>query len=169
MLTYNQRHPEKARAYRKKWELQNPEKYKAAKVRAIANWRAKNKDKIKEYSKKYYKQNRTDIISSVITWSAENPDKVKEYAKRSKAKLRYDLSSEEYAIKLAQAAGICEACGRREKAVYKGLLKNLSFDHDHKTGKVRGVICSGCNHALGLLDDNVEILRKLTIYLEKYK
>ena len=42
-------------------------------------------------------------------------------------------------------------------------------DHDHSTGKVRGIICNDCNLALGLACDDPDILRKLTAYLEKYR
>lgn len=44
-----------------------------------------------------------------------------------------------------------------------------TVDHDHKTGKVRGVVCHPCNTALGMADDSPERLRALADYLEKNK
>lgn len=43
----------------------------------------------------------------------------------------------------------------------------LVVDHDHKTGKVRGLLCHNCNRALGLLKDNKEIIQNCLSYLER--
>ena len=53
--------------------------------------------------------------------------------------------------------GRCSVCKR---------VGILSRDHDHKTGRQRGVICHKCNLALGLVGDNPELLRLLADYLE---
>lgn len=45
----------------------------------------------------------------------------------------------------------------------------ICFDHDHSTGLFRGWICKPCNTALGMAKDDIEILQKLIIYLEKSK
>ena len=45
--------------------------------------------------------------------------------------------------------------------------KSLHIDHDHKTGKVRGLLCHGCNTAIGLMKDDVNILTKAIEYLKK--
>lgn len=41
------------------------------------------------------------------------------------------------------------------------------IDHDHKTNRVRGLLCPNCNRALGMMKDNVEILLRLGVYLEQ--
>ncbi len=43
----------------------------------------------------------------------------------------------------------------------------LVIDHCHSTGAIRGLLCSNCNTAIGLLSDNPEIIRKAADYLEK--
>ena len=55
---------------------------------------------------------------------------------------------------------ICEVCEKKGRIVY---------DHCHKTDKPRGWLCHNCNVSLGLLNDDVETLKKLTIYLEQNK
>jgi len=52
----------------------------------------------------------------------------------------------------------CEICGSNKK---------ICFDHDHETGKFRGWICGRCNTALGLVDDNTEVLEKMIKYILK--
>ena len=46
--------------------------------------------------------------------------------------------------------------------------KELSLDHDHETGEIRGLLCNNCNTVLGMADDNPHLLRAAADYLEKY-
>lgn len=94
-------------------------------------------------------------------WRREHPNYSKEWAERNKSKIRlsqikynYNLTEEEYEA-LPKA---CEVCGS---------TKNLCIDHNHITGKVRGVLCSRCNSALDLLGDSKEVILKLASYIEK--
>jgi len=66
-------------------------------------------------------------------------------------------------------SGTCRICCEHETAKIKGTIKRLSVDHDHKTGKVRGLLCNRCNHILGLLKDNAYIARRITQYLEEVR
>ena len=45
--------------------------------------------------------------------------------------------------------------------------KNLSLDHDHETGQIRGLLCNKCNLLIGMADDNPALLRAAASYLEK--
>lgn len=55
--------------------------------------------------------------------------------------------------------GVCAACKSPPDK------KRLAVDHDHATGRVRGLLCSHCNLALGLTKDNPDILEGLRLYL----
>lgn len=70
---------------------------------------------------------------------------------------RYGLRADELAH--IDAHGICEVCGTRA---------DLHVDHDHSSGVVRGLLCRGCNTALGLVGERVEVLLALTAYLYKH-
>lgn len=59
----------------------------------------------------------------------------------------------------------CAICNIKEE----DLDQRLSIDHNHITGKIRGLLCSKCNSALGLFKDNNDILENAIKYLEKYK
>lgn len=45
----------------------------------------------------------------------------------------------------------------------------LAVDHDHKTGKIRGLLCKGCNVGIGNLKDNAQLCRRAAEYLESYQ
>jgi hypothetical protein len=60
---------------------------------------------------------------------------------------------------LYKQGGKCGICG----SVSNG--KRLAIDHDHETGRVRGLLCQQCNTALGLFKDQVELLKKAIDYL----
>jgi hypothetical protein len=73
----------------------------------------------------------------------------------------------DYDRMFAQQNGVCAACGKEQthSRVHNGYL---CIDHDHATGKTRGLLCRKCNIALGHVDDDVEILKKLIEYIESY-
>lgn len=78
--------------------------------------------------------------------------------RRAERLARYGLSAEDFDRMLVGQAGRCGGCGDP--------LLSPAVDHDHATGAVRGLLCTGCNTALGSLrDDPVRILRLLA-YLE---
>ena len=55
----------------------------------------------------------------------------------------------------------CKLCGIHEDSCWRGLC----IDHDHITGKVRGLLCHNCNLALGYAKDSPELLEKMAKYL----
>lgn len=73
---------------------------------------------------------------------------------------KYGITREEYfALKEAQH-GCCAICGREPKT------RRLAVDHDHATGKVRGLLCAACNMGLGAYRDDIAMLRRAIAYLE---
>jgi hypothetical protein len=90
----------------------------------------------------------------VAQWRKAHPDEVAKSNFRRRIK-RYGLTDEEYRQLVARQKGRCAICGRKE----------LCIDHNHNTGKVRGLLCGRCNAALGLLDDSLEFVLKLGLYL----
>lgn len=68
-----------------------------------------------------------------------------------------------------EVLGGCEICHSPypKKKTTGGKEANWSVDHDHKTGKVRGILCHPCNTALGMAQDSPHILRRMADYLER--
>ena len=91
----------------------------------------------------------------------KNPEVVHNRNRKSK----YGLEFEDYTEMLEKQNFTCAICSRPER--YKG-KKNLAVDHCHKTGAVRGLLCSSCNKALGLLEDNLEFIRNAEEYLASH-
>lgn len=60
---------------------------------------------------------------------------------------------------------VCAICKEAPKYEYRG--DSFHVDHDHITGKVRGLLCSHCNRMLGCAKDNKEILANAITYLSK--
>lgn len=77
----------------------------------------------------------------------------------------YGIGIEEYDRLLAAQGCVCAICGEPERQTHKGTLKELTVDHDHETGAVRGLLCHRCNSALGQVQDNTEVLYNAMIYL----
>jgi len=80
----------------------------------------------------------------------------------------YDISIEDYDEMLEKQGGVCAICANPETVCVKGTPKILSVDHDHKTGKVRGLLCRSCNTALGSFKDSQALLQKASEYLAGY-
>lgn len=72
----------------------------------------------------------------------------------------YGLQPGQYGEIYLHQGGVCAICQRAT-----GATRALSVDHDHKTGLVRGLLCSTCNKLLGHLRDDAEAARRIAGYL----
>ena len=94
---------------------------------------------------------------------AKTPDRK---AYEGKLKKQFGMTLEAYDQMLAAQNGVCAICRKPETAKdgYGG-VKRLSVDHNHETGKVRGLLCGRCNTGLGFFKDNPDVLAEATAYL----
>ncbi len=71
---------------------------------------------------------------------------------------------------LKAQGSVCAICGSKETTVNakNDKIQKLSVDHDHATGKVRGLLCTACNKALGLLSDDLDKILKAHEYLRRH-
>jgi hypothetical protein len=79
----------------------------------------------------------------------------------------FGITLEEYNSMLDAQSGVCAICNQAETHKRNGKLKALAVDHDHKTGKIRGLLCSDCNTGIGKLKDSRKILLSAAKYLKK--
>lgn len=80
----------------------------------------------------------------------------------------FGISLAEYGQMLVAQGGKCAICDQEETATRSGSVKALQVDHDHKTGKVRGLLCSDCNTGIGKMKENREALIAAIKYLDKH-
>jgi len=86
----------------------------------------------------------------------------KTYEEQRVSRIRsYGISVEDYDRMFAEQNGACYICGKAPEG------RALDIDHCHKSGKVRGLLCSNHNRALGLLGDDPDLLLKSIEYLVK--
>lgn len=78
-----------------------------------------------------------------------------------------DGQSRKYGVP-CQALAALFAEQRQRCAVCRQKLKSFSVDHDHTTGRVRGLLCGTCNSGLGFFRDSVELLQEAILYLQKH-
>jgi len=92
--------------------------------------------------------------------------KFKSQEARAQRARRYGITVDDIlAMELAQK-NRCAICGNEETALdNRQRVKSLAVDHDHETGKVRGLLCNNCNRAIGLLGDDVGVLLNAVEYL----
>ena len=83
-------------------------------------------------------------------------------------KKSYGITVELYDSMYEEQNGVCKICGNPESTIRQGAVQSLAVDHCHDTGKIRGLLCNCCNRAIGMLGDNVTILRNAIQYLESY-
>jgi len=79
------------------------------------------------------------------------------------AKSTYGMEPWVFELMLKSQNGYCAIC----QLPFEG--QQINVDHCHSTGKVRGLLCSGCNRGLGSFQDRSEVLRRAADYLDKGK
>jgi hypothetical protein len=114
-------------------------------------------------------------LAAVLSWQAKNPKKARTSLKRAYAKwsnkpevrtrlVRYERARR-YGLTVDQLLAIeNKACGKC--AICKRALR-LHIDHDHATGRVRGLLCSNCNLGIGLFGEDVQRMRQAIHYLRE--
>ncbi len=127
------------------WEQRNPDRNRAIK----SAWKKRNRDKLREYR---------------IRHKAKYPEKFEIKNFRSKmAGLRgVVFTLDEYRSMNAVQNGCCAICGKPDTG------RMLSIDHDHKTLKVRDLLCKKCNSGLGFFGDSLVLLKKAVLYLKRH-
>jgi len=83
------------------------------------------------------------------------------YRKEWELQHRYGMTSTEYARKVAGQNGCCLICGLQSET--------LVVDHNHETGRVRGLLCVSCNGLLGLANDSQDVLMAAVEYLRTFE
>lgn len=127
----------------------------------------------KERAAARYRANPEPVKERVREWARQNPDRVRERAReyrlsgrkavndrRSHLKRKFGITPETYDEMLADQRGVCAICERPPRDDI-----SLHVDHEHGTGRVRGLLCFRCNNALGDFEDDAVLLLRAADYV----
>jgi hypothetical protein len=97
-------------------------------------------------------------------WRKDNPEKVRVYRAKDpwtlhKRTKRLGMTVEEFWNMYESQKGKCVICLQDIAA------ENSAIDHNHTTGRIRGILCKSCNRGIGLLKDNSQVLNRASNYL----
>lgn len=120
-------------------------------------WRNANKGKVAECKKRYALRNWEAIRKHQREYMATRKVEAAEYRRRWNLAKRYGITMEQYADMFDAQGGVCAVCRQARN--------RMVVDHDHVTGRVRGILCQRCNVCLGGLGDNLDGVMKAVRYL----
>jgi hypothetical protein len=108
-----------------------------------------------------YRKNKERYIEKQINWNNRNKSRIKGYV----LKRLYGISLEDYQKMLSSQKNCCKICLKQSIIG----ARKLAVDHCHKTGKIRGLLCTNCNIFLGYLELVPNIYIKTQQYLQEAK
>jgi hypothetical protein len=151
---------EREREYHRRYRAEHLEKHRESNRK----YREAHRQEIRARSRKYYETTREERrrcrLEGTRKWKAANPEKVQKLNYKHGLK-RAGFAVQEYNSLLTAQGGGCAICG--------GLpgRRKLAVDHDHATGKIRGLLCGSCNTMLGHTHDDQSILKLAIEYLSE--
>ena len=106
-------------------------------------WTEKNREKYNKWAREYHRKNK---------WKYDTPE-FKRKLRSYHLKRTFGITIEEYENLLKKQENVCAIC--KNNMIFK---RKLDVDHDHKTGKIRGLLCSNCNGSLGWYEKNKKMI-----------
>ena len=111
-----------------------------------------------------------------VEYRKQHCEKVKEYqklnpiqTKNSKLKTTFNITFDQYEEMRISQNNCCAICLKPETHTRNGKIRDLVVDHCHTTGKIRQLLCNGCNTGLGQFKDNQDALLNAIEYLKRNK
>lgn len=183
---YREKNREKCRAAARAWYHKTKDARRAAVAEKGKLYREANREKLIERRKAAYAASRDAQIEKARLWREANPEKVRESARRyyhanadrmreknrvyqktqrvrilkKERARRYGLDEAALDAMLEQQGGKCAICGNDTR---------LEVDHCHDTGRVRGLLCGGCNRGIGMFGDAPARMRAAADYIERHQ
>jgi hypothetical protein len=156
---YRERYPEKAAAAVKRWEQEHREERNKYRLELYRKLRRENPEKAREYVRKYQERHAEAIKVRRYEKYWSDPEHARLKARASRVRVSVETLRE------FLTRTHCEICERPFGA--KERMQHV--DHDHATGKIRGVLCHRCNTMLGKLEESLELIGKFEAYLIKHQ
>lgn len=153
-----------------------------------AKYRAENPDKVRMEQGEYREKNRSKLNKHLREYYHRYPEKWAEYSAKHREEIRarkreynatprgkraaisrhlkrlYNITADKYDEILKEQNGSCAICGKSTTE----FKRRLAVDHDHGSGKVRGLLCTNCNRGVGNFYDSPDLLQKAIFYLLRF-
>lgn len=136
----------------------------------------------RNHAKKWRQENKDYINELIREDRKKDPEKYRDREKKQYYKNvensrykdvlnKHKISSNQYKEIFEEQNGLCAICNLEEtkKSRTAGNVCRLALDHNHSTGKIRGLLCHHCNAAIGHLKEDIELLQSAIRYLESHK
>ncbi len=128
------------------------------------------KERHRARMRQWYAENRERAIAGVRQWQQDNKDHLAASRRESRKgrtaesreghlRRKFGITQADYDHRLALQGGGCAICGKEPGKI------SLHVDHDHETAAVRGLLCVGCNNALGQFHDEPRLLLRAIEYV----
>ncbi len=132
--------------------------YTTTKARTAA-WRQANRERSRETQRAWNRRNPDRIRAALKRYQAKDPRRLR----AMKVARQYGVTFDEAVVLVSAAA--CGICGR----AFGTGWRRQCIDHDHATGRVRGVLCRRCNATLGHLEESEALIARFSDYLRKHR
>jgi hypothetical protein len=154
---WKREHPERTREINAASLLRRPRQYtpeqRAAAVKRAQRWAEKNPDRVAEHSR-----------ATARRYAAKHPEKIKQRFRDYTLRTKYNITWAQYRELLEAQGRECAIC----KTKTPGGRGCFPVDHDHATGKIRGLLCNSCNISIGAMGENPARLRAAADYIETH-
>lgn len=135
----------KTKEQKRDWQIANRARMKVAGLKYDRHWTPERREAHNARARQYY---------------ADNKARIKIRQKYQDIHRKYGLTSEQYDNLYKKQNGLCALlCGRPIECV----------DHCHVTKTVRELLCHRCNAAIGMLDENIELMQRAIAYIVKWR
>lgn len=137
-------------------------------------YRIKNKEKVKKIQGDNYQKNKKERIIKQRIWAKNNKEKItiakknrlqKDPEYNRKISIRsHGITIEYFDMMFKEQKQSCWICSKEFKN-----KSDAKIDHNHETNIVRGLLCNNCNTSIGLVQENIDVLKKMIKYLKQNK
>jgi hypothetical protein len=119
-----------------------------------------NPEPARERTRRWQRENPERYAAKQAEFRSSGRKKISD--RKSHLKRKFGITLEQYDAMLAEQGGGCGICRKPPRDDI-----SLHVDHDHETGRIRGLLCFTCNNALGDFDDDASLLRSAIRYVEQ--
>jgi hypothetical protein len=144
------------------WAFRDP--VRLARIRARKRqYYHENHEHLSQKQREYQKTHRKECTERVRVWRARHHSRLRDSWLRE----TYDITLHDYNEMLTQQGGLCAIC-RQEPSGKRARDRVLQVDHNHKLGRVRGLLCIACNARLAIIEDT-SFIQSAQRYLRDYE